>query len=116
VQNLTLLLVKTPRQFRELLTIRTVGHREIDTTFLDSFLCIVLRIHGGGNNLNAFIFEPVGARKGRQLLLAVGSPVPSVQQDNAPVTCQIVRQAHLASTHLRELNAGEWIAPLEHGV
>jgi hypothetical protein len=94
------------------LVICAVSHREVDAAFIDSLLRLFLRVHGGGNNLNPFFLEPGCFGKSRQLLLAIRSPVAPIEEHRAPLTGQIVWQAHGSTAHLVELEMREGISSL----
>ena len=93
VEDLALLLIEAARQLADLLVVKAVSHREVgDATFFYRALRLFLRVHGGGNNLHAFIIELRGPREGGKLLLAVGSPVAPVEEHHPPSAPELRRE------------------------
>jgi hypothetical protein len=92
VKDLPSLFVKTACQFRNGLVVHAIANGKIDATFVDGLFGVLLRVHGGSNNLDAFFSQAIGSREGRQLLLAIGSPVTPVEEYDPPITCQVVRK------------------------
>ena len=114
VQNLTSFLIETTGQCGNALRIHTVTDRKGKATLVNGLLGVLLRVHGGRNNLDAFFLEPVGSGKSRKLLLTVWSPVTPVQEYDTPAPCQVVRKCQLSSADLVDPDAGKAITRIEH--
>src|SRR5256886_8826754 len=89
-----LLLVEGPERRRRLLQREPIPERERQGVFAHRLLRLLQRIGGGGDHRDAFFREP-GLRplESSQLLLAIGSPVRAVDQEDSPAVAEALRNA-----------------------
>ena len=93
-------LVKGARYLGNEFWIKPVSHGESDIALFDCLPGQLLRVHGGRNNLNAFLLDLRCAGVGLKLLQAEGSPMSTVKEDDTPFAEEVVRENDLPSANL----------------
>ena len=71
-------LVEATRKPGDFSGIQAISNRKVDPTLIPHFLSFILRVHGGGNDLNTLLLQLRSLNEGCQLLPAIVSPVASV--------------------------------------
>jgi len=96
-------LVEGARHLGNEFWIKPVCHGESDIALFGCFPGQFLRVHGGRNNLNAFLLDLRCAGVGIKLLQAEGSPMSTVKENDTPIAQEVVGpSANLAHFQARE--------------
>ncbi len=93
--------------------IKPISHGESEVALIDCLPGQLLRVHGGRNNLNAFLLDLRCAGVGLKLLQAESSPMSTVKEDDPPFTQEVVGENDLPSANLAHFQAREHISRVE---
>src|SRR6266508_3417876 len=114
LQEAAPLLVERPERGGGLLEREPIAHRKRERVLAHRLLSLLEGIGGGGHDGDALFPELVlRALEGSQLLLAVGSPVGAIEEEDAPALTEVIGHGQASVGHRVHREGGESFAAVQ---